>query len=73
MAWMATTVLGSITSISEVIVTSLGAKWLCLHKGSGAQSFSSKSVAIVERTKSAGNYASKNPDKLQAKNQRIYA
>jgi hypothetical protein len=73
MAWMATTVFGSITSISEVVVTSLGAKGLCLHNGSGARSFRSKSVAVEERTKSAGDYASKNPDKLQAKNKRIYA
>jgi hypothetical protein len=74
-ARIATTTLSSITCIGEVVVVSLGAKGLRLHKGSRARKFGGKSIAAAfeERTKSAKNYALKNPGNTQAKNQRIYA
>jgi hypothetical protein len=47
MAWIRTDVFGNITSISEIVIASLGAKGLCLHKSSRARSFSSKSIAVT--------------------------
>jgi hypothetical protein len=47
MTWVATTVFSNITSISEIVVTSLGARGLLLHRSSRARSFSSRSVAVT--------------------------
>jgi hypothetical protein len=75
MARIATAVFGSITSISEVAVTSLGAKGLCLHKSSGTRSFSSKSVAVTlkKEPRQLKTTHRKNLDKLQSKNRKIHA
>jgi tRNA U34 5-carboxymethylaminomethyl modifying GTPase MnmE/TrmE len=47
MAWLVSAVFGSVTSISEVVIASIGTKGLRLHKSSGARSFNSKSIVVT--------------------------
>jgi hypothetical protein len=64
MAWVATTMFNSITSISEVVVVSFGAKGLRLHESSRPRSFGGKSIAIALK---------KEPSKLNTTHRKILA
>jgi hypothetical protein len=64
MAQIETTILSSITSISEVVVVSFGAKGLRLHEGSRAQSFGGKNIVVALK---------KEPSKLNTTHRKILA
>jgi hypothetical protein len=46
-ALIATSIFSSNTSISKVVVVSLGAKGLCLHESSRTRGFGGKSIAVA--------------------------
>jgi hypothetical protein len=64
MARIETTILSSITSISEVVVISFGAKGLRLHEGSRDRSFGGKNIAVALK---------KEPSKLKTTHRKIPA